>query len=145
MGKVRCLRAKCSICKLIGSIQLFLNRNGAVTYARTRHYSHLDKDSKKPRFTYCKIENLKALETLIKSQGISLSVKADTGQVGQAQNHDQHLSNSSLKSSGRSLVWLGHQPPTLTTRVQIPATAPRFSVSNLLSTFISIASLIQFA
>ena len=28
------------------------------------------------------------------------------------------------KSSGCSLVWLGHQPATLTTRVQIPATAP---------------------
>jgi hypothetical protein len=28
-------------------------------------------------------------------------------------------------SSGCSLVWLGHQPATLTTRVQIPATAPK--------------------
>ena len=26
--------------------------------------------------------------------------------------------------SGRSLAWLGHRPPTPTTRVQIPATAP---------------------
>jgi hypothetical protein len=30
-------------------------------------------------------------------------------------------------SSGRSLVWLGHQLPKLTTRVQIPATALPFS------------------
>jgi hypothetical protein len=34
-------------------------------------------------------------------------------------------SSSNLENhGGRSLVWLGHQPPTLTTRVQIPATAP---------------------
>ncbi len=29
-----------------------------------------------------------------------------------------------LAACGRSLVWLGHQPATLTTRVQIPAAAP---------------------
>ena len=32
------------------------------------------------------------------------------------------------KGCGRSLVWLGHQPATLTTRVQIPATAPSKSL-----------------
>ncbi len=125
MVKYKCLRAECPVCKLNGSIQLFLNRNGAATYARTRHYSHLDKQSHKPQFTYCRIENLGELETLIESQGINQSFKTDTGQVGQQQNHDQKLAESSLKSSGRSLVWLGHQPPTLTTRVQIPATALR--------------------
>ena len=34
------------------------------------------------------------------------------------------MTNGALPESGRSLVWLGHQPATLTTRVQIPATAP---------------------
>ena len=40
---------------------------------------------------------------------------------------DQKVRDSGSESeniSGRSLAWLGHQPPTLTTRVQIPATAP---------------------
>ena len=122
--KIKCIKAECPSCKSIGSVQLFLNRNGAVTYARTRHYSHIDKDSKRPQFTYCRISDLEALQTLIKSQGISLSVnKADIGQIGQEQIHDQRLKELSPKSCGRSLVWLGHQPPTLTTRVQIPATA----------------------
>jgi hypothetical protein len=37
-----------------------------------------------------------------------------------------HRTNQDLgsKRRGCSLVWLGHQPATLTTRVQIPATAP---------------------
>jgi hypothetical protein len=38
-----------------------------------------------------------------------------------------NLRNSGSRASGRSPVWLGHQPPTLTTRVQIPATAPNAS------------------
>src|SRR4030067_2514034 len=95
----KCLKSECPSCKLIGSIQLFLNRDGEVKYARTRHYSHLDKDSKKPQFTYCKIEDLEALKTLITQQGISLSVvKADSGQIGQGQTekiHDLELCNSS--------------------------------------------------
>ena len=32
--------------------------------------------------------------------------------------------SESENTSGRSLAWLGHRPPTPTTRVQIPATAP---------------------
>ena len=47
-------------------------------------------------------------------------------------NSNIDLKNSKLSSTlvntpyigGRSPAWLGHQPPTLTTRVQIPATAP---------------------
>ena len=39
---------------------------------------------------------------------------------------------NSAHRSGRSLVWLGHQPATLTTRVQIPAAAPHsFSLHTL--------------
>ena len=100
-----------------------MNNSLEVRYARAKHYSHLDKDSRKTQFTYCKIQNLELLQTLIKTQSITMSVKAETGQFGQRQNHDQQLQDSSPKQCGRSLVWLGHQPPTLTTRVQIPATA----------------------
>ena len=57
-----------------------------VKYARTRHYSHLDKDSKKPQFTYCKIQDLQALQTLLLNKGISLNTEEVTaGQVGQSQ------------------------------------------------------------
>ena len=40
--------------------------------------------------------------------------------------HDLNLNNNRSFSGGqcgRSLAWLGHRPPTPTTRVQIPATA----------------------
>ena len=81
--KIKCVKAECPICKITGSIQLFINKQNEVRYARTRHYSHLDKDSKKPQFTYCKIEDLEALKTLIESQGVSLSTdKVTAGQVG---------------------------------------------------------------
>ena len=82
-------------------------------------------------FEYHKIENLEALKTLIESQGISFSTKNTIGQAGQRQKvkttidlKEHKTSKNTPKTSGRSLVWLGHQPPTLTTRVQIPATAP---------------------
>ena len=84
MVKYKCIKAECPICNVVGSIQLFLNRNGEVKYARTRHYSHLDKDSRKPQFTYCKIQDLDTLKTLLLNKGISLTTdKVTAGQVGQ--------------------------------------------------------------
>ena len=80
MVKYKCVKLECPVCKVVGSIQLFLNRSGEVRYARTRHYSHLDKDSKKPQFTYCKLEDKEALKTLLSQQGISLTVgKSESG------------------------------------------------------------------
>ncbi len=56
-----------------------------MRYARARHHSHLDKDSNKPQFTYCKIAELPALKTLLLNKGISLNTdKSTAGQVGQA-------------------------------------------------------------
>jgi hypothetical protein len=59
---------------------------------------------------------------LVKKQG---NLKQRAQPIEQLSYVDQsNLKDSSPISSGRSPVWLGHQPPTLTTRVQIPATAP---------------------
>jgi hypothetical protein len=81
--KIKCVKAECPICNITGSIQLFLNKQNQVRYARTRLYSHLDKDSKKLQFTYCKIQDLEALQTLSSDKGISLSTdKITAGQVG---------------------------------------------------------------
>jgi hypothetical protein len=121
MVKYKCIKAECPICKVVGSIQLFLNRSGEVRYARTRHYSYLDKDSKKPQFTYCKIENLDALKTLLLQQGISLNTgKVTAGQVGQAigfGNLDPQLrgcaTNQQNKPWASSSVRTEHQPPKL--------------------------------
>ena len=111
--EIKCIKAECPICKVTGSIQLFMNNNLEVRYARVRHYSHIDKDSKKPQFIYCKIEDLKGLKTLLKSKGISLSVdEAKSGQkLGQGQTdgtHDpEHSENGSIQQNqgGRRLVW----------------------------------------
>jgi hypothetical protein len=82
-----------------------MNNNLEVKYARTRQYSHIDKDSRKPQFTYCKIEDLVALKTLITQQGISLSVdRAESGQLGQGSNaniHDLKLKDSSFDQQNK--------------------------------------------
>ena len=117
--KIKCVKAECPVCNLTGSTQLFLNRNGEVRYARTRHYSHIDKDSKKPQFTYCKIQDLEALKTLIESQGVSLTTdKATAGQVGQGKQRltlDPQLRGcASVQQTGQrasSSVRIEHQPP----------------------------------
>ena len=118
MGKIKCLKLECPICKQIGSIQLFLNKQNEVRYARTRHYSHIDKDSKKPQFTYCKIQDLQALQTLLLNKGISLSTEEVTaGQVGHGRGFvslDPQLRGcASVQQTGQrasSSVRIEHQP-----------------------------------
>jgi hypothetical protein len=70
---------------------MFLNKAGSIRYARVRHYSHNDATTHKPQFTYCKIEDLESLKTLLKTQGISLTTeKAISGQIGQSQSKEAH-------------------------------------------------------
>ena len=110
--KIKCIKAECPSCKQSGSIQLFLNKKDEVRYARTRHYSHLDKDTKKPQFTYCKIEDLEALKTLLSQAGVSLF--AVVGQIGQGKNrniHDLKVKESSFKSE-KEAGPLGFEPRT---------------------------------
>ena len=96
-------------CKKIGLAQLFLNNAGSIRYARVRHYSHNDAVTHKPQFTYCKIENLESLKTLLKTQAINLNTeKANSGQIGQANNGDLNKPENSLNQQnicGRRLVW----------------------------------------
>jgi hypothetical protein len=119
MGIINCVKMEeCPICGSAGSCQIFLNRDGKIRYARVRHYSHIDKESKKPQFTYCKIEDLQALKTLLLNKGISLSTdKANSSQIGQsatAETHDLELKDSSLiskiKGAGSS-ARIEHHPP----------------------------------
>ena len=117
--KIKCVKAECPVCKVTGSIQLFLNRSGEIRYARTRHYSHIDKVSKKPQFTYCKINDLEALQTLIKSQSISLNTEEVTaGQVGHGRGFEsldpQLRGCAPVQQTGQwasSSVRIEHQPP----------------------------------
>jgi hypothetical protein len=95
MVKYKCIKTQCPECGNSGSCQLFLNREGKVTYARERHYKG------KGKFTYCKVEDLEALKTLL------------NGQDGQ----DQTSNNidPKLKDSGSKIVVagpLGFEPRT---------------------------------
>ena len=112
--RIKCVKLQCPICGRQGSTQLFLNRLDQIRYARTRHYSHINKDSKKPRFTYHKIDDLEALKTLLSNQGIQLNTdKAYNGQIGQ-NTDDQKLRETSLISLNRgagSSARIEHHPP----------------------------------
>ena len=113
--RIKCVKLKCPICGKQGSTQLFLNKSNQIRYARTRHYSHIDKDSKKPQFTYHKIEDLNLLKTLLSNQGIQLNTdKTRIGQSGQQNKIDQKLKQINLKSvnSGAgSSARIEHHPP----------------------------------
>ena len=98
--KIKCIKAECPVCKVTGSIQLYMNRNGEVRYARTRHYSHLDKGSKKPQFTYCKIENLEALEESLRELGFSLpTANGQMVTMGQATQEPSIETSNSIQNT----------------------------------------------
>ena len=119
--KYKCFKSECPVCHNTGSIQLFLNAKLEVRYARTRHYSTISKDSSKPQFTYCRIENLSELKTLLSKQNISLTTVSTTpGQVGQALGFvslDPQLggcaTNRQTGHWASSSVRIEHQPPKL--------------------------------
>jgi hypothetical protein len=104
------MRIICEVCRESGYLQQLGN------YFRVRHYAGKNPETGKAKFYYHQQAREYALS--------QIRSKQTSKPIEQLNNHEHlNLSNSSLISSGRSLVWLGHQPPTLTTRVQIPATA----------------------
>ena len=94
-----------------------MNNSLEVRYARTRHYSHISKDSHKPQFTYCKIENLQALKTLLSDKLIHSTGKATAGQVGQDigfANHDPTMASWGAGVSVKVDSW---SPPTCSPKI----------------------------
>jgi hypothetical protein len=92
-------------------------------YFRVRHYAGIDPNTGKSKFTSHQQSKEYAISQLTSTRkGESLTIKQP---IIEHLTNDQesNLKDLSSISSGRSLAWLGHQPPTLTTRVQIPATA----------------------
>jgi hypothetical protein len=98
--KIKCVRLQCPICNKSGSCQLFMNRLGQVRYARVRHYSHIDKESKKPQFTYCKIEDLQQLETLLISFNLQFP-QTQQKQLGHTETKQLHDHTSVSLLSGQ--------------------------------------------
>jgi hypothetical protein len=152
--KIKCIKAECPICKTTGSIQLFMNNNLEVRYARTRHYSHQDKVSKKPQFTYCRIENLLSLKTLLPQQSTSLNTEKTTaGQVGQVirfETIDPQLRGCATIQQNRvwtsSSVRIEHQPPKLGvegSNPSSPATVPDLEPDSKLFTEFSVENFVN--
>ena len=82
MVKYKCIKTQCPVCGNTGSLQLFINRQGKVTYARVRHYKG------KNKFSYCKIEDMQTLKT---------SLNGQDGQNQTSNNIDPKLKASSSK------------------------------------------------
>ena len=110
------VKIECEQCHELG----YLHQLG--NYFRVRHYSGIHPNAGKSKFHYHQQSKDYALSQLAgnrKGENFIEQSNIEQLTIGQEPN----LKDSSFNSSGRSLVWLGHQPPTLTTRVQIPATA----------------------
>ena len=115
MVKYKCFKTQCPICHLKGSLQLFINRQGRVTYARVRHHQG------KGKYTYCKIQSMEALKTLLSNKNIQLTTnEAYSGQLGQCgqrvglKTHDPQLSSSSFNCQNKwagSSARIEHHPP----------------------------------
>jgi hypothetical protein len=91
MVKYKCVKIDCPICHLKGSLQLFINRQGRITYFRVRHYRG------KGKFSYCKIE--KTNLDLLQNQGLQLPSALDQGHSGQNLKHAQHQIGQAHSSS----------------------------------------------
>ncbi len=116
--KYRCFKSECPECHNTGSIQLFINNKQEVRYARTRHYSN-SKDSKKQQYTYCKINDLEALKTLLSKQNITLTTSTTLGQPGHGVGFDsldpqlRGCAGQHAKPWASSSARIEHQPPKL--------------------------------
>ena len=80
----------------------------------------LAKDSSKPQFAYCRIEDLSVLKALLSNKSISLSTSTTPGQDGHAEgfaNLDPQLGGCAINRQighwASSSVRIEHQPPKL--------------------------------
>ena len=115
MGKTRCVKDfSCEVCNIPGMLQIL-----TTNYARVRHYVRLVNG--KPVFEYHR-NSIEYVHGILESKPIPNN--PDQNDHCNIDSKLNNLGSINQNSSGRSPAWLGHQPPTLTTRVQIPATAP---------------------
>ena len=122
--KIKTVKLECQVCSKFASTHLFYNSAGKLTYARCRHYT--GQLNGKPQFSYHQ-QSLKGLQR--KLNEMHKNDNQEVGQIGQLNNtitidlKENENSSNLVNAGGRSLAWLGHQVPNLTTRVQIPVTA----------------------
>jgi hypothetical protein len=147
MGKIRCVKDfPCEICGKKGLLQIL-----TVKYARCRHYSHIDANTRKPQFTYHRnsiayvTEKLgdpseKSLSSRIETEVVAVSSEGGSDQIGHGSNIDLKLQANSTEQQSNScrgsLAWLGRQthnleninggqtPDVQKSRARIPPPAP---------------------
>jgi hypothetical protein len=113
------VKIECEVCHKEGYLQRIGNN-----YFRVRHYAGKNPQTGKAKFYYHQ-QTKNYTETQLALKNTKGKLKQKSNNIDRLNNTEHlNLSKSSLVSSGCSLVWLGHQPATLTTRVRIPATAP---------------------
>ena len=116
------------MCGNSGSLQLFINKQAKVTYARVKHRIHENQPDHNPNikynYKYCKISDSKQLETLLNSVNIqypkpnnetpSLGQLGQCGQDAALKTHDPQLRSSSFICQNKwagSSVRIEHHPP----------------------------------
>ena len=93
MVKIKAITVRqCPLCGNKGSIQVFFNRQNKIKYGRTRHYKGLS-ENKKPQFTYCKLDDLSQLETLLFSLNFKFP-QAQPKHLGHKTKQDFHAQTS---------------------------------------------------
>jgi hypothetical protein len=105
MAKIKCIKSeKCPICGNKGSIQVFFNKQNKIKYGRVRHYILKGKEgydpNRKYNFSYCKIDDLNQLETLLFSLNFQFP-QAQQKQLGQKTTKDFHDHTSVSLLSGQ--------------------------------------------
>jgi hypothetical protein len=124
MGKIQCIKDfPCEECSKRGLLQIL-----TASYARCRHYSHLDLNTRRPQFIYhrnsmtyvaekLKVITEKSLSSRTENQVVAVSVEGGTDQIGHDSNIDLKLQadSSELENepSRGSLAWLGRQTHNL--------------------------------
>ena len=150
MVKTQCVKDfPCEECGKLGLLQIL-----TATYARCRHYSHLDANTRKPQFIYhrnsiayitekLKGSSEKSLSSSIETEVVAVSSKDGSDQLGQHSTIDQKLQAISPELENTrcrgSLAWLGRQthnleninggqtPDVQRSRARIPPPAPHSS------------------
>jgi hypothetical protein len=125
------VKIMCEQCQTEGMVQRISNN-----YYRIRHYDKMNPTTKKPLFIYHK-NSKQYIEKQLALKGESISKHKS----GKDKNIDHNVNtfdlvkdnidpdtfknrSNSENKSGLCIAWLVHQLPKLTTRVQIPETAP---------------------
>ena len=125
------------MCYVVGSAQLFFNKNNQVRYCRVRHYVGLN-EFRKPEFTYHKINDLSTVKTLYENQGFHFKTVA--GRVGQAKAVNAKLRDLVVNRLGSdqkskclgSLAWWGTALVRRWSRDQSPPEAPFYLVYRII-------------